>query len=152
LPQVGEVAEKEGLWVWVGEPMANVVLLVLLPTGPDERDFFTGRFANSHVSPLSVTKDSSLRFSRRGDLLLLLLLLGLRLLLPRGETAREGEAEECSIVQRFRLLKATACLLETLGLEAQGKESSWWCFVVVVEKERKNSDWLRCAEEKKKGW
>jgi hypothetical protein len=125
-----------------------MVLLVLLPTGPDERDFFTGRLANSHVSPLSVTKDSSLRFSRRGDLLLLLLLLGL--LLPRGETAREGEAEECSIVQRFRLLKATACLLETLGLGAQGKESSWWCFV-VVEKE-KNSDWLRCAEERKKGW
>jgi hypothetical protein len=90
--------------------MANVVLLVLLPTGPDERDFFTGRLANSHVSPLSVTKDSGLRFSRRGDLLLLLLLgLGLR-------TAREGEAEECSIVQRFRLLKATACLLETLEL------------------------------------
>jgi hypothetical protein len=35
-------------------------------------------------------------------------------------------------------------------LGAQGKESSWWCFV-VVEKE-KNSDWLRCAEERKKGW
>jgi hypothetical protein len=82
-----------------------VVLLVLLPTGPDERDFFTGR-VNSHVSPDSVTKDSSLRFSRREMLLLLLLLL--------LKTARGGEAEECSIVQRFRLLKATACVLETL--------------------------------------
>jgi hypothetical protein len=110
-----------------------MVLLVLLPTGPDERDFLMGRVI-CHTSPLSVT-NSSLRFSRRGDLLLLLLLL-LGLLLPRGETAREGVAEECSIVQRFRLLKATACLLETLGLGAQGKESSWWCFV-VVEKERK---------------
>jgi hypothetical protein len=78
-----------------------VVLLAILP-GPDERDFLTGR-ENSHVSPDSVKKDSSLRFSRGGDMLLLLLLL-----LPRGETAREGEAEECSIVQRFRLLKATA--------------------------------------------
>ena len=65
-----------------------VLLLVLLPTGPDERDFFTGLLeGNSHVSPDSVTKDSSLRFSRRG-LLLLLLLLGL--LLPRGDTARGG--------------------------------------------------------------
>jgi hypothetical protein len=132
LPRVGEVAGKEGLWVWVGEPRAKLVL-VLLP-GPDDRGFFTGRLAKCQRSPLSVTYESSLRFSRRGDLLLLLLLLGL--LLPRGETAREGEAEECSIVQRFRLLKATACLLETLGLGAQGKESSWWCFV-VVGKERK---------------
>ena len=50
------------------------MLLVLLPTGPDERDFLTGR-VNSHVSPDSVTKESSLRFSRRELLLLLLLLL-----------------------------------------------------------------------------
>jgi hypothetical protein len=101
LPQVVEVAEK--------------VLLVLLPAGPDERDFLTGR-ANSHVSPDSVTKDSSLRFSRRGDLLLLLLLV------PRSETEREGDAKkECSIALRFHLLKATACSLETLILAAQGK-------------------------------
>lgn len=101
MPQVVEVAEK--------------VLLVLLPAGPDERDFLTSR-VNSHVSPDSVTKDSSLRFSRRGDLLLLLLLV------PRGETEREGDAEkECSIALRFHLLKATACLLETLVLAAQGK-------------------------------
>ena len=115
-----------------------VVLLVLLPTGLDKRDFFTGLLeGNSHISPDSVTKDSSLRFSRRG----------LLLLLPEGETAREGEAEECSILQRFRLFKATACVLETLVLETQGKGSSWWCLVVV---EKRKSDWLRCAEERKK--
>lgn len=106
-------------------------MLVLLPTGPDERDFFTGLLeGNSHVSPDSVTKDSSSRFSRRGLLLLLLLLL------PEGETAREGEAEECSIVQRFRLLKATARVLEILVLETQGKGSSWWCLVVVEKREK----------------
>lgn len=109
-----------------------MLLLVLLPTSPDERDFFTGLLeGNSHVSPDSVTKDSSLRFSRRGLLLLLLLLL-----LPEGETAREGEAEECSIVQRFRLLKATARVLEILVLETQGKGSSWWCLVVVEKREK----------------
>jgi hypothetical protein len=49
-------------------------------------------------------------------------LLLLLLLVPRGETEREGDAEkECSIALRFHLLKATACLLETLVLAAQGK-------------------------------
>ena len=86
---VGEGGERGGI---------DPKLVLAVKPGPDERGFLTGR-SNSHVSPLSVTKDSSLRF-----LSLLLLLL-----LPRGETAREGEAEECSIVRRFRLLKATAC-------------------------------------------
>jgi hypothetical protein len=81
LPRVGEVAEK--------------VLLVLLPAGPDVRDFLKGRI--SQRSPLSVKKDSTLRFSRRGLVLLLLLL-------PGGETEREEEAEiECSIVTTLSL-------------------------------------------------
>ena len=79
-------------------------LLVLLPAkkavrsvGPFvARSLFEGR-VNSHSSPVSVV---NLRFSRGGVVLLLLL--------PRGEAAPDGEVE-CSILQRFRLLKATAC-------------------------------------------
>lgn len=79
----------------------------------------------------------------------MLLLLLLLLLLPRGETAREEEAEECSIVQRFRLLKATAHVVGDTrkGGAEQGKQLV--VLVVVVQKEK--TDWLRCAE-RKKGW